>query len=350
MTNPSSTPVPVHRGMTFGYYARNGYYRSAAARLEVDRMASLGIEWVCLVSIVLQDTFASTRQYRDFRQTPADDELREIIDYIHGKGLKVQLRPMLECWDGAQRLQIRFPNDGEIIPGKRMNHWKLWFDSMVDRTLHYAGLAERAGCEAYGLDSELDFTVQQQDHWLRVVAAARSVYHGHLTTGHTRVVDFLAELRGRSDHWFRQLDSLGSSFYAPLADGPGATQEQMLARIRPQLDYYREVAALLGKPFYFAEAGCCSTAGATAKPYGWDNPGGYDGEEQARYLDTVLTAFWNEPWWMGLYWWKWEEQNDRPWLRDDPRGDKGFPVWNKPAADVMKRWYGRPDRRQNTFP
>lgn len=40
----------------------------------------------------------------------------------------------------------------------------------------------------------------------------------------------------------------------------------------------------------------------------------------------------------GLFWWKWEEQNDRPWLRNDPRGDKGFPVWGKPAAGVFKDW------------
>jgi hypothetical protein len=331
--------------MTFGYYARNGYYRSPAARLEVDRMAALNIEWVCLVVIVLQDTFASTRQYRDFLQTPSDDEIREIIAYIHGKGMKVQLRPMLECWDGAQRIHIRFPAELEIIPGKPMTHWTRWFDSMVERTLHYASLAERAGCAAYGLDSELDGTVQQQTHWLRVIAAARSVYHGHLTTGHTRMVDFLSELRGRPDHWFRQLDSLGVSFYASLADGPGATTEEMHARIKPELDYCREVAALLGKPFYFAEAGCCSSAGATANPYDWDNPGGYDGDEQARYLDTMLAAFWNEPWWMGVYWWKWEEQNNRPWLSNDPRGDKGFPVFGKPAAAIMKRWYSRPDRR-----
>lgn len=339
-----TSTVPIHRGMTFGYYARNGYYSSAAARLEVDRMASLNIQWVCLISIVLQDTFASTRQYRDFYQTPADDELRDIIDYIHGKGMKVQLRPMLECWDGAQRMQINFPAETTIIPGKPMNHWTLWFDSMVQRTLHYASLAQRAGCEAYGLDSELDFTVSQDAHWRRVITAARSVFHGHLTTGHTPCVDFRAELQKNPNHWFKLLDSLGTSFYHGLADGPGATAEQMRARIQPHLDYYREVAALYGKPFYLAECGCCSTAGATARPYGWDNPGGYDGDEQARYLETVLSTFWNEPWFMGLYWWKWDEQNDRPWLRDDPRGDKGFPVWDKPAAAVLKQWYSRTDR------
>ena len=222
-------------GMTFGYYARNGYYGSAQARLEVDRMAELGINWICVVAIVLQETFASTRQYRDFYQTPADDELRDIIDYIHSKGMKVHLRPMLECWDGGQRMQIRFPDEMEIIPGKPMNHWTKWFDSMVQRTLHYASLAERSGCEMYGLDSELDFTIHQQTHWRRVVAAARSVFHGHLTTGHTRAVDFLKEFQNHPDHWFKELDSLGSSFYSPVADAPGATPEMMAERIRPVL-------------------------------------------------------------------------------------------------------------------
>ena len=336
--NTSLVPGSRFHGMTFGYYARNGYYGSAQARLEVDRMAELGVNWICVVAIVLQETFASTRQFRDFYQTPADDEIREIIDYIHHKGMRVQLRPMLECWDGGQRMQIRFPEEMEIIPGKPMNQWTKWFDSMVQRTLHYASLAQRAGCEAYGLDSELDYTIGQHAHWRRVIAAARSVYHGHLTTGHTRAVDFLDEFRRHPDHWFKELDSLGSSFYSPLADGPGASLDSMVERIRPTVEFYREVASLFGKPFYFAECGCCSTAGATMKPHGWDNPGGYDGSEQANYLEAVLRAFWDEPWWAGLYWWKWEEQNDRPWLRSDPRGDKGFPIWNKPASGIFRQW------------
>jgi len=336
---------PIQRGMTFGYYARNGYYSTKDARKEVDHMCELNIDSVCVVATVLQETFASVRQFRDFYQTPADDELREIIDYIHGKGLKVQLRPMLECWDGAQRLQIRFPGDAEIIPGKRMTYYTQWFDSMVKRTLHYASLAQRAGCEIYCLDSELDYTVGQQTHWRTVVQAARSVFGGHITTGHTRCVNFVDEFKEHPDHWFYELDSLGCSFYCPVASNPETTIEQMSEFLRPELEYFKEVAYLYKKPFYFAECGCCSTAGATIKPYGWDNPGGYDGAEQANYLEAVLSTFWNEPWWSGLYWWKWEEQNNRPWLKDDPRGDKGFPVWEKPAAKVMQRWYGRTDRR-----
>ncbi len=336
-------PVPLHRGMTFGFYARNGYYGSAQARQEVDRMASLNIQWVCLVATVLQETYASGRQFRDFKMTPADDELRDIIDYIHQKGMKVQLRPMLECWDGTQRIHIMFPHDGLIMPGKPITHCRRWFDSMIERTLHYARLAMRGGCEAYGLDSEIDQIVHFSSHWKEVVAAARSVYGGHLTSSHTRWTDFHKHL-DQSGHWWYDLDSLGTSFYDPVSNREDSSVDEMVASLQPLLDHHRAIAKKFGKPYYFGETGCCATAGATRKPHGWDNPGGYDGQEQANFMEAVLRTFWNEPWWMGMYWWKWDEQNDRPQFRDDPRGDKGFTIWGKPAADTMKKWYSRKDR------
>ena len=333
----------MHRGMSFGFYARNGYFGSPEARLQVDKMKDLNIKWVCVISTVLQETYASGRQFRDFKMTPADDELRDIIDYIHEKGMNVQLRPMLECWDGTQRGHIYFPEDWEIIPGKPITHAKRWFESMTERTLHYARLAMRAGCEAYGLDSELDRIAGFNGPWKEVVAAARSVFNGHLTSSHTGGADFLKQLE-RPEHWWYDLDSLGNSFYDNVADTPGATKDQMLQRLQPSLLRHREIATRYGKPYYFGECGCCSTAGATCNPCGWNNPGGYDGEEQARFMEAVFEVFWREPWWMGMYWWKWDEQNDRPQFRDDPRGDKGFTIDGKPAAKVMQEWYGRKDR------
>jgi len=168
--------APFFKGVTFGFYARNGYFSSPDAKIQIDRIAALGTEWVCIVSTVLQEAYCSLRPFRDFLMTPADDELRDIIDYAHEKGLKVMLRPMIECWDGTQRSHINFPADWEIIPGKPIRYWGKWFDNYIDLTRHYARLATRARCEAYGLDSELNGTVSQNDNWLRVVKAAREEF------------------------------------------------------------------------------------------------------------------------------------------------------------------------------
>lgn len=329
--------APFFKGMTFGFYARNGYFSSPQAKIEVDRMAELGIEWICVVSTVMQDAMMSVRQYRDFHITPADDELRDIIAYIQDKGIKVMLRPMIECWDGTQRCHINFPDDNEIIPGKPINYWSKWFDSYIELTRHYARLATRAGCAAYCLDSELNNTVRQSAHWLRVVEAARREFSGHLTTSMINTPQFIDQLQN-PNHWFFALDSLGSSMYAPAAAKAGATVDEMVAFLAPVVEHNRQFSAAYGKPFYFGEAGCCATAGAAKLPYFWNNGGGYDGREQANYFEATIKAFGAESWWRGLFWWKWEEQNHRPQFKDDPAGDKGFTIYGKPAAEVMRQW------------
>jgi len=344
----SMSTTPIHRGMNFGFWARAGWYASPAAAEAVDRMADTGIDHVCVIVCVTADSVHSTRQYRDFVNTPSDLEVARLIERIHAKGMKTQLRPMLECHDGLQRFHVNFEDDGLIIPGHPFTYWQQWFASFEARCVYYARLARETGCAVYGLDSELDKTARKNELWKRVVAAVRAEYKGHLTTSMTEScpIDRLLE---KPDCWFRDLDSLGLSMYESLGrDDEDLAQlpvSTLASRVAHCVERDRKRAASLGKPVYFGEIGCCATKNATAKPYYWGHPGGYDGSEQARYFEALMTAYWEQPWWMGAYWWKWDEQNDRPQFRDDPRGDKGFTVWGKPAQEVMRRWFTRPERR-----
>lgn len=339
--------VPIQRGVSFGFYARNGVLGSDWAREQVDRMVELKVDSVVLTPIVMQETAHTTRQYRDFEVTPDDHELHTIIAHMHAQGLRVCLRPMTETQDGCGRLQVWFQPDRERIPGRRSTHWADWFESFRLRSLHYARIARDTGCERYGLDSELDRTIDQHDHYRRVLETVRSVFPGPVTschTTHTGLIDFEREL-SNPKHWWHSLDELQLSCYARGADHPGATAEEMASMLQPQRDRFRSLAALFGKPISFGECGCTSSAGGAMNPSGWSAESGFDGGEQANYLEAVLRTFWDEPWWAGLYWWKWDEQNDRPQFKSDPCGDKGFTVWGKPAAETMKRWFGRPDRQ-----
>ena len=332
-----------HRGVTFGFYARCGYFETEAARGEVDAMAETGVQWVCLVATVMQEGFSSTRQFRDFEHTPSDLELMEIIDYIHRKGMKVQLRPMLECYDGKGRLAVMFPADTERMPGKKCTYASRWFDSMKRRSVYYARLAERTGCEMFCLDSELDHIIGFNQEWKDIVAAVRSVYSGAVTschTMHTGVIDFEKVLQNK-DHWFYDLDILSISHYIVGAKTAGLTAEEMAANMTGERDRLRRVAALYGKPVLLGENGCTSSAGGAMNPSGWAPQSGYDGQEQDHYLEAVLSTFWNEPWWYGIYWWKWDEQNHRTEMTNDPAGDKGFTVRGKPAQDVMRKWFSK---------
>ncbi len=342
MSHSSPAFNEVHTGVTFGFYARNGVLGSAWARDQVDRMAAANVRWVVLTPTVLQDTAHTTRQYRDFEVTPNDHELYTIIDHMHSRGMRVNLRPMLETQDGNGRLQVWFQPDRERIPGRVSDHWARWFDSMTQRSVHYARIAQETGCELYGLDSELDRTIAYHDDWKRVIEAVRKVYDGPVTschTTHTGLIDFDEELR-RADHWWRDLDMLQLSCYERGADCAGTSVEEMMAMLAPNVARFRRLAEAYGKPIAFGECGCTSSSAGAKSPSGWTNESAYDGEEQANYLEAVLRSYSPEPWWNGLYWWKWDEQNDRPEFKTDPTGDKGFTVLGKPAESRMRQLYG----------
>ena len=332
----------LHCGMTFGFYARNGYYSSAEAFRQVDEMAQTGVRWVCVVATVMQEGFSATRQFRDFERTPNDLELKGIIDYIHEKGMRVQLRPMLECYDGLGRLAVTFPADGERIPGLPRSYASRWFESMRLRSVYYARLAEMTGCEMFCLDSELNRIVSFNEEWKRVIREVRAVYSGALTschTLHTRVIDFEKALSDRN-HWFYDLDLLSISDYIRCANRPGLSAAEMAGGMEAERALLRRIAALYQKPILLGETGCTSSEGGAMNPSGWAPGGRFDGQEQANYLEALIASFRDEPWWYGLYWWKWDEQNFRPEMHDDPSGDKGFTVSGKPAQQVMRRLYG----------
>ena len=347
---------PMFKGVNFGYYIRNGQLSSPKTVREVEKIAALGIEWVCLIVTVMQETFCSARQFRDFEMTPGDDEIVDIVQLFHKKGVKVMLRPMMECWDGTQRTHIHLP-EGQVFNDRPYHYRTDWFRNYEKLTRHYCRLAEKTGCEAYGLDSELNQLVPCTKEWLKVIDVARKTYRGHLTTCLSCVI-WHKDLIKDKNHWFYALDSLGTSFYhcaCPVdfdnvdpTQSPddilakpfvGLSAEEMAANLeRRVVPRYREFAEIYGRPVYMGEIGCCSAAGACALPGYWRNPHGYDGAEQANYLEGVIRAFRKESWWKGLLWWKWDENNDRPQYHNDPAGDKGFTIDGKPAAQVMRRW------------
>ena len=151
--------------------------------------------------------------------------------------------------------------------------------------------------------------------------------------------EFADRLAADPNCWLFALDSLGCSNYDPATKKIGATVQEMMEGLKPHLERNRRFARIYGKPFYMGECGCASTSGAARLPYFWENEGGYDGQEQSNYLEAVIRLFGREPWWNGMLLWKWDEQNDRPSMRSDPAGDKGFTVDGKPAAELLSRWF-----------
>ena len=132
------------KGFTYGYDGRRGDYRTPEAALSMDRLAA-------------------------------------------PRGLKVCMKPIVNCLDGVWRAHIDFPErewgDGD--------YWKEWFASYKAFLCHYAEIAEETGCEMFCVGCEMLGTERKEKLWRQTIAAVREVYRGPLVynTNHGKEED-----------------------------------------------------------------------------------------------------------------------------------------------------------------
>jgi hypothetical protein len=331
----------LHKGVILGFTSRNGYYDSAEATAHVDRMAECGVRWVGVAVTMWQESYASTRVFADFERTCNHAELERIIARIRGHGMKVMLYLCLELFDGVPRWNVGFPKATMAFKSGRRPYKEEWFASYTACCVSYAQLCERTGAEMLCLGAEYDGTVAYDAEWTALVGRVRDVFSG--AVAYEAHVDHIADVKnhpGLSCPWFNLLDLIGFSFYRPGSDQPGASKDAMVEYLKSSVEVIRTIAERTGKPVLFTECGCRSRHGGAMVPWDFEEHGRYDGEEQANYLRAVIETFQYQPFWQGLYWWKWDELNkdSRPHYYTDPAGDMGFEMYGKPASHVFRDW------------
>ena len=339
-------PEGMQWGVTFGFCGSREYFASQAARDEIEAIARAGANWVTVVATVWQDTCQSTFQYRDFELTPDDLTLKGIIDLIHAKGMKVCLRPMLECKDGYGRLAVWFPAaGGKRMYGRSSTARAEWFESLKNRSAYYARLARETGCEAFCIDSELDRMVEENDLWKSVVAAVRAEYKGPVTschTLHTGQIDFLKMLSD-PDHWFHSLDYLSISYYCPArrSDETGRvlTVEEMMRNLQEAKKKMKAIADACGKPVIFGECGCSSIKDGAISPSATSPVAEPDEDEQAKYMEALFRTFAGEDWCRGFTWWKWDQNSPQnPDYAREQVQKTDFTIRGKKAEGIFRIW------------
>jgi len=320
------------KGVSLGFLAKNGFYRSAAGRQEIDRICASGATWVALVATVMQDSYQSTRMYADYFYTPSSLEVADTIRRFHDHGIKVMLKPMIECHDSVWRGMISFPENQQQIQGITTDYWGKWFKNYTDCMLHYARLAVDTDTEMFCLGCEMLGVEPQEQHWPKLIDTVRQVYSGTLTYN----ADQYFPNRPFKRDWFSLLDILGVSFYTGTPRLK-PTAAQIAEDLQPSVAAFAELCEATKVPLFFAECGARSVENGAVCPWDYRNSGAYDGEIQAEYLRGVIQAFSPQPWWHGLMWWKWDEQQRRPQY-EQAGGDAGFTIYGKPAAEVFRQW------------
>jgi len=333
-------------GMNFGFLAKRGYYLQSEIQAQPAIIQKVGVNWVTLNMSFCQSNFYSRKLFLDFEFSTGELELSEMVKNLHAHGIKVLFKPCLTPLDGAWMGNIDFP-ECKQIQGLESTYWYEWFDSFIQAEKYFAELAERIGMDAMIIGAEYYGTEGQDDAWRNVIKEIRNLYSGPIT------YEFMPSSHQRFKlSWFDELDFLSYSYY-PAACPPNGTPpnartnsdysvEQMKEYLSVQCSKIEEVCKKFGnKPIAFTEYGVRSAHGCIMRPYDylWDTY--YDGEEQANYMEASFQTFWDIPQWMGFFWWKWDETQNRPHYYGDPGGNKGFTVQGKPAEKVLKHWVAK---------
>jgi len=203
--------------------------------------------------------------------------------------------------------------------------WTLWWRSYRRFILHYAKLAT-AGATMLCVGSELVSTEHMRDRWRRLIDEVRGVYQGRLLYSanwdHYEPVSF-----------WDLVNLVGLTAYYSLTSSREATETQMLDEwvdVRDQLvDWSRRV----GRRIVFTEVGYPSIDGAAVYPWDYTRGGKSDPEEQRRAYRSFTRAWTGVQNLAGVFFWNWYGEGGITDTNYTPR--------NKPAQNVVKRWFSQ---------
>lgn len=311
------------KGVTFAPFAPRGTLGDKRVQESMRQMQSrTGATHVILVPCGLQKTPQSEEIDFSGSGTPSDEELRALIAFARTIGLKVILKPTVNCENGVWRAHINFFDQDVPCEPK----WSNWFASHERFQLHYAELAEKAGCVMFITGCEMVMAQRWEAEWRDLIGKVKSVFSGPVSYN----TDKYQEDRVA---WWDCIDVISSSGYYPF--GSWGTQ---LARVR-------KVAERFQKPFFFAEVGCMSTAGSGNVPNDWSLEGPVDEEEQERWYREMFRETRRCPWISGWGLWDWPAS-----LCPMPGAgsDSGYRFCGKPAEAVVRETYRGNQESENS--
>lgn len=313
------------KGMTYGWDSIRGAYRTSEAVESLKNLKETGSEWIALSFYTLQETYHSTEITFDYSYTMTDRDIEFAVRQAKELGLKICLKPVVNCKDGLWRARIGFPEEAN-------DKWEKWFTSYTSFLIHYAELAEELECEMFCVGCEMVGTESRTEQWHQVIDKVRGVYSGPLTYNANH---------GKEEgiEWFDKVDIIGTSAYYPVGEKPGDTEENMIKNWVKVKEKMIKLHQKFNKPILFVEIGCRSAAGCATMP--WDflhKDLSFSDEEQANFYSSVMKVFWDEPWFAGFFWWDW---STKLYPLDKARSNRGFDIYGKKAEEVLKEWYAK---------
>ncbi|MFC0212317.1 1,4-beta-xylanase [Paenibacillus chartarius] len=301
------------KGITWGWVGTRGTWGTKEAEFSMEEMAKTGVNWTAIAFSALQDHPQATEiRFRE-EPTVTDAEILWAIQKAKELGLKVCLKPVVNCANGVWRAHINFFDIDVPCEPK----WSEWFASYTGFILHYARIAEDTGCEMFCIGCEMVQTDRRAAEWRELIRKVREVYTGMITYNCDKYQE-------RQVTWWDAVDVISSSGYYPI----GSWDE----RIADLESFAQEQK----KPFFFMEAGCPSRSGSAQVPNDWGLQGPVSMEEQDEYYRVMFDKLDNKPWFYGYMLWDWPA---KLYSREEAESNDDYCIYGKPAEKTVRDYY-----------
>ena len=300
------------KGINFATFAHRGVLSYDEALRSLDAMVeALSPNMVFLTPAAVQATAQSEEIDFTSGRTMSDEELIATIRRIHGMGLRVAVKPTVNCLNGTWRAHINFFDIDVPCEPK----WRNWFASYAAFQRHYAVIAEAEGCEMFLPGCEMVMAERRAEEWRDLIGGLRGVYSGLIAYNCDKYQEDQVS-------WWDCVDAIASSGYYPINDWPR------------QLDRIERVVERFRKPFFFAELGCMATEGSSMRPNDWAIKGAYAPGEQADWYGAVFREALQRPFVGGFAFWDWGPGEPRP-------EDRGYHLQGTRAGGIVGEYYRR---------
>ncbi|MDZ4798830.1 MAG: hypothetical protein SGI92_11760 [Bryobacteraceae bacterium] len=296
--------LPFLRGVNFTAEGRGGYTAETAAPM-LDKLAASGVNSVALVPYGFHRPGTGAIRYNMGME--ADDRIRDVSAAVRKAGMKLLLKPQL--WTpGVFTGDLEFTAEADRTA---------WFAQYTAFATHHASLAKEINADLYCIANEFGKLSRHEAYWRGLIKQVRGIYSGPLVYAASQGPEF-ENLR-----FWDALDYIGLNNYYPLRSDFSAGHLPAIIE---------KVWSKIRKPVLFTECGYSTFENPHLQP--WDeSPRQLSPEHQARAYESLLRVVYDKPWLGGMYWWK---------VGTNGYGgpaDGSHTPWNKPAMDVVRRWY-----------
>ena len=315
------------RGVHFFARAREGI-------VDLDPLVINNVDHIVLVPYAYQSTFDDPDLRFDGRRRNARmrrDSLYQVLNrQANERGMYTIVKPHIWMQTNQKewRSDISFESDDD---------WQIWSTNYRKFIMHYAALSEKMQSPYFCIGTELTaMTKTRPAFWKELIAEVRTIYHGKIF--------YAANWYQEYEHisFWSDLDVIGIQSYFPVSKRHAPTVEELCKTWEPLRKKLRKISSRYQRPLIFSEMGYKSTSDAAIAPWEWvDGSAGQSKElstqTQANCYEAFFRTFWDQPWFAGTLVWQWRGNH----ARAGGPSDINFTPQNKPAQDIMAKWFAK---------